>query len=103
MAAPSGTTWGSIVGGYGRIGIYTSVSSSATTTTVSVQVWFWSKYTVSDSSNKYYFDTASSATTSRGSVSIKTTVASGSGWSSTNQVKIGSSTFTYSRDKIFCS
>lgn len=97
MAAPSGTTWGSIVGGYGRIGIYTSVSSSATTTTVSVQVWFWSKYTVSDSSNKYYFDTASSATTSRGSVSIKTTVASGSGWSSTNQVKIGSSAFTYSR------
>lgn len=97
MAAPSGTTWGSIVGGKGRIGIYTSVSSSGTTTTVSVQVWFWSKYGVSDSSNTYYFDTASSASTNRGKVSIKTTVSSGSGWSSSNQVKIGSSTFTYTR------
>lgn len=100
MAAPSGITWGSIVGGYGRIGIYYSMSSTSTTTTVNVEVWFWSKYSVSDSSNTYYFDnlsSAGSATTSRGSVSISTTVASGTGWSTSNQQKLGSYTYTYTR------
>lgn len=100
MAAPSGTTWGSIAGGYGRIGIYYSMSSTNTTTTVSVEVWFWSKYSVSDSSNTYYFDnlsTAGTATTSRGSVSINTTVASGEGWSTSNQQRIGSYSYSYTR------
>lgn len=97
MAAPSGTTWGSTVGGYGCIGIYAGVSSSATTTTVSIQVWFWSKYSVSDTSNSYYFNAGSSATSLIGSRSIKTTVASGSGWSTSNQVLLGSSTFSYAR------
>lgn len=100
MAAPSGTVWGSIVGGYGRIGIYSAVSSTSTTTTVTVEVWFWSKYSVSDSNNAYYYDnlsSAGSATTSRGSVSISTTVDSGDGWSTSNQQKIGSYSYTYSR------
>lgn len=100
MAAPSGTVWGSIVGGYGRIGIYAGVSSTNTTTTVSVEVWFWSKYSVSDTSNSYYYDnlsTAGSATTKIGSVSINTSVDSGSGWSTSNQQKLGSSTYTYNR------
>lgn len=97
MAAPSGTTWGSTVGGRGRIGIYAGVSSSATTTTVSIRVWFWSKYSVSDTSNSYYFNAGSSATSLIGSRSIKTTVASGSGWSTSNQVLLGSSTFSYAR------
>lgn len=97
MAAPSGTKWGSTIGGYGCIGIYTGVSSTATQTKVNVEVWFWSKYSVSDSNNKYYFNTASSATTLIGSRSIKTTVDSGSGWSTSNQVKLGESTFTYTR------
>ena len=100
MAAPSGTTWGSIAGGYGRIGIYYSMSSTSTTTTVKVEVWFWSKYSVSDSSNTYYFDnlsTAGTATTSKGSVSINTTVASGDGWSTSNQQRLGSYTYTYTR------
>ena len=100
MAAPSGTVWGSIAGGYGRIGIYSSLSSTNTTTTVTVEVWFWSKYSVSDSNNAYYYDnlsSAGSATTSRGSVNINTTVASGDGWSTSNQQKIGSYSYTYSR------
>lgn len=100
MAAPSSTTWGSIAGGYGRIGIYYSLSSTNTTTTATVEVWFWSKYSVSDSSNTYYFDnlsTAGTATTSKGSVSINTTVASGEGWSTSNQQKIGSYTYSYTR------
>lgn len=97
MAAPSGTTWGSIAGGYGRIGIYTSVSSTATTTTVALETWFWSKYSVSDTNNSYYYSTASSATSLVGSRSIQTTVDSGGGWSTSNQVKLGSSTYNYPR------
>ncbi len=100
MAAPSGTVWGSIVGGYGRIGIYSKVSSTATTTTVNVEVWFWSKYSVSDTANSYYYNnlsTAGNATTLVGSVNINTTVDSGEGWSTSNQQKLGSSSYTYSR------
>lgn len=99
MAAPSGTSWGSEAGGYGRIGIYTGVSHTATKTSVTIEVWFWSKYSVTDSSNNYYYNSnASSATTNRGSVSIKTTVNSGGGWSTSNQVRIGGpTTYTYDR------
>lgn len=100
MAAPSGTVWGSIAGGYGRIGIYAGVSSTATQTTVTVEVWFWSKYSVSDTGNTLYYDNKSasgSATTSAGSVSISTTVDSGSGWSTSNQQKLKSYSYTYTR------
>ena len=102
MAAPSGIVWGSVVGGYGRIGIYSSVTSTNTQTTVKAEVWFWSKYSVSDSGNTLYYDildTAGSATTSKGAVAISTSVASGSGWSTSNQQRIGSYTHTYSRAK----
>ena len=84
MAAPSGTVWGSVVGSYGRIGIYTGISSTDTTTTLTVQIWFWSKYSVSDTKNNLYFDnlaSSGSASTNKGSVSISTTVDSGGGWS----------------------
>lgn len=101
MAAPAGTTWGSIVGGYGRIGINISVSDTATARTATLQVWFWSKYSVSDSSNTLYFDVSTSsgesATTSIGSKSISTTVSSGTGWSTSNQVKIYETTKSYTR------
>ena len=92
MAAPSGTIWGSTVGGYGRIGIYKSLSNTNTASTLTVQVWFWSKYTVDDDNNTLYYTLSSSsggsATDSKGSKNINTTVASGSGWSTTNQVKL---------------
>ena len=92
MAAPSGTVWGSTVGGYGRIGIYKSLSNTNTTSTLTVQVWFWSKYSVDDDNNTLYYTLSSSsggsATDSKGSKNINTTVASGSGWSTTNQVKL---------------
>lgn len=100
MAAPSGTTWGSIVGGYGRIGIYTSLSSTNTETTVSVQIWFWSKYSVSDTNNTLYFDnlgSSGSASTSKGAVSLNTTVDSGTGWSTSNQQLLKSYSYTYTR------
>ena len=100
MAAPSGIVWGSTVGSYGRIGIYTDVSSTSTETTVAVEVWFWSKYSVSDTSNTLYYDNRSSsgsATTSVGSVSINTTVDTGEGWSTSNQKKLKSYSYTYTR------
>lgn len=98
MAAPSGTVWGSIVGGYGKIGLYTKTSSTNTSTSVSVEVWFASKYSVSDTSNTLYFDnlaSSGSASTSKGSFSISTTVNSGSGWSTTNQVKLATYSYSY--------
>lgn len=100
MAAPSGTTWGSTVGSYGRIGIYTSLSSTNTETTLKVEIWFWSKYSVSDTSNTLYYDnraSSGSASTSRGACSISTTVASGDGWSTSNQKKLKTYTVTYTR------
>ena len=100
MAAPSGTVWGSIAGSYGRIGIYTSASSTATETTLTVQIWFWSKYSASDTGNTLYYDNLSStgsATTGRGSVSISTSVDSGEGWSTSNQKLLKTYTHKYTR------
>lgn len=98
MSAPSGTVWGSIVNSLGRLGIYTSASHTNTETTVYVEVWFWSKWSVQDTNNAYYFDVSTTtATTNRGSVSINHTVATGSGWSTSNQTLLGSYSYTYTR------
>lgn len=98
MAAPSGTTWGSAVSDKGRIGIYNSITDSGNSITVNTQVWFWSKWTVNDSTNTLYFNyEASSATTSRGSCSVNTTVSTGAGWSTTNQILLGSFTITHTK------
>lgn len=100
MAAPSNTVWGSIVGGYGRIGISATFTDTATTRKADIGVWFWSKYSVSDQYNTLYYDrklTSGTATTNRGNVAISTTVDSGSGWSTSNQVKIWSDSVTHTR------
>ena len=90
-------TWGSIVGGYGRIGIDVSISNSNTTSTVTFKVLFWSKYSVSDTSNTLYFDwNTSTATTSRGSKSISTTSDSG-GWNTKNQKLLYTTSTSYTR------
>ena len=83
-------TWGSIVGSYGRIGIQIlKVAEDDDSITFDISVWFWSKYSVSDSGNTLYANSnSSSATTSRGSRNIDTNVGSGSGWSTSNQQKI---------------
>lgn len=98
MAAPSGITWGSVVGDYGRIGIYVKFTDTATTRKVDIQVWFKSKYSVSDSSNNFYYNRkleSGAATTKRTISAIKTTVATGSGWSTSNEVKLWSDSCTY--------
>ena len=102
MAAPSGTVWGSAVGSgsQARIGLYITTSSSNTQTTISVQVWFWSKWGVDEhwGNNTLYFNFGStSATTSVGGVEFQTTVSTGSGWSTSNQVKIYSASHTYNK------
>ena len=105
MAAPSGTVWGSIVNGSssgrkGRLGIYVSVSSTATQTTVRTEVWFWTIYSCSDTNNNYYYSAGkgvTSATGSYGSCDIKHTVASGSGWSTSNQTRLHQTEYTYDR------
>lgn len=99
MAAPSGIVWGSVQNDYSRIGIYTKVTNENATTSLSVEVWYWSKWSTSDAYNAFYFDNLSSpgsATTSKGAVNVKTTVDTG-GWSTSNQVKIASYNYSYTR------
>lgn len=98
MAAPSGITWGSTVGDKGRIGIYAGVTHTATQTKVTIEVWFWSKWSVRDSSNQYYYNAgSSSATTLIGSKNISTTSDSG-GWSTVNQIRLaGPTSYTYNK------
>lgn len=99
MAAPSGTKWSSIFDGYGRLGIYTSIANSDDLkSTVTVQVWVWSKYSLKDTNNKLYFNNdSSSASTLIGSTNINHTVDTGEGWSTSNQTKIMTKTYTYTR------
>ena len=99
MAAPSGTVWGPIAGGMGRIGLYITTSSTATQTTATIDIWLYTKYSTSDSSNTlYYDDQQSNPSTDRGSVNINTT--SNNGWNVANQVRIKSGIkVTHSRGK----
>ena len=97
MAAPS--SWGNTVSDYGKIGISVNVTyPTATTASVSIEVWVATRYAATDSNNNFWFDdNAQSASTSRGSRSIKTTVNS-PGWSASNQQKIYTyPTFTVQR------
>ena len=86
MGAPS--SWGNVVSDYGRIGISVNVSyPTYTTASVSIEVWFYSKWTVKDTSNNFYFDDGvTSASTNRGKRSISTP--SNSSWSESNKVLI---------------
>lgn len=98
MAAPSGTSWASIINDKGRIGLYVGISNTNTTTTVTIQAWFWSKFGCSDKNNDLYFNNdASSATTLIGPVTIRHSVSSGSGWSTSNQTKLLERTYSYAR------
>lgn len=91
MAAPSSTKWSPIHGSgnkQDRLGIYFSLSNSATETTVNVELWYWTRYAVSDTNNDFYYDWDSYANTSLGSKNIQHS--SNSSWSTSNQTKIGS-------------
>ena len=99
MAAPTNTIWGNASTGsngyQGKIGVYVTTTSTDTTTTVSVDVYYWSQYSVGDSSNTFTC-TIGSDTKTWTSQSINTT--SNSSFSESNQVKIGSHSYTFNRD-----
>ena len=99
MAAPSGTVWGPIAGDMARLGLYITTSSTATQTTATIDIWLYTKYSVSDSSNTlYYDDQQSNPSTARGSVNVNTT--SNNGWNVANQIRIKSGIkITHSRGK----
>ena len=87
MAAPEATIWGPIVNDMARLGLYITTSSTATQTTATIDIWLYTKYSVSDTSNTlYYADQQSNPTTSHGSVNIQTT--SNNAWNELNQVRI---------------
>lgn len=101
MGAPSGIKWGSVVGDYGKIGIYRSESLTDTTISGTIEVWYGGKFNTSDSNNTFYYDnlaTAGSATTSKGSVNIVNSgVDDGTAWASVNEQKIASYSYSYTR------
>lgn len=103
MAAPtSNIVWGSIAGDYGQIGIYRNVTKSGSTASVNVQVWFWSKYSVTDANNDFLYNVGTNiteATTVIGAVNIKHTVSTGDGWSTSNQTKLIDETYSYTLSK----
>lgn len=99
MAAPDGISWSSVQNSFHRLGIYVSLTNTDTKTTVSIQTWLWTKWSLSDSLNEYYFN--NNATTAKTLVSknlkLSHTVSSGSGWSTSNQTKLGTHSYTYDR------
>lgn len=100
MATDYSHEYGSVVGGYGRLYFYITKTTDDTSVTINVDVCFWSKYSVSDTNNELFFDDRSSsgsATTSKGSKSIKTYDDNGSGWNASNAITLLSHKQTYSR------
>ena len=97
MAAPSGTSWGSVVTGSnsgqkGKIGIYVKTSSTNTAVKTTVQIWFWTIYSCYDKPIKLKYDAGedvtSASTTVVTSKDISHTVDTGDGWSTRNQTKL---------------
>lgn len=85
--------WGPIetTKNYGRIGISANVSCTDDdeNAMVTLEVWFWSKYSATDSNNNLYFDlNTTTASTYVGKVDIRTTHNSGSGWNAANKVHV---------------
>lgn len=100
MATDYSHEYGSVVGDYGRLYFYITKTTDDTSVTINVDICFWSKYSVSDTNNELFFDDRSSsgsATTSKGSKSIKTYNDSGSGWNASNAITLFSYKQTYSR------
>ena len=100
MAAPSATQWGAAIGSgnrLGRIGVNVYASNTNTTTTIYMDIWFWSKYSVSDSSNTFRYSFSNTSIVTIGSKSINHTVNTGTGWSANNQTLIGTYSSTFNR------
>lgn len=110
MAAPDKTIWGNIVSestSQAKIGIYIqnaatgSTSAASTSNRITIQVWLASKWSLIDSDYTFYFDDNATSATTLISDSvlpkINVKVATGSGWSDSNQVMLYEYTVTYNR------
>jgi uncharacterized repeat protein (TIGR02543 family) len=67
---------------------------------VNVQVWFWTIYSCNDTGNTFYYNAGTgvtAATASQGAVSIYHSVATGEGWSTSNQTRLLNKTYTYTK------
>lgn len=90
--------WSSAFGSgksYGKLGIAVTLNNTQTQTKVTVKLYYRSKFSVSDKSNKFYYDWDQSPGTSIGSKSINHT--SNTAWDSDNQTLIGTYTKTFER------
>ena len=92
-------TWGSVAGNYFKVGIeLVATSTTDTAVTLEARVWVSTKWSCSDSSNTFKFDWGmTSASTSRGSLSINHTSNSGGEYNSNNTKRYPVYTNTYSR------
>ena len=93
MPAPNDTTWGSAVASgvsEGEIGISRTYTDYGTFYRVTVQVWFWSKYTVSDTNNHCDLAVAIDGVNNilKSGVSASISHPSNSAWNTSNQTLI---------------
>lgn len=92
-------TWGSVAGNYFKVGIeLVATSTTDTAVTLEARVWVSTKWSCSDSSNTFRFDWGTtSASTSRGSLSISHKSNSGGEYNSSNTKQYTVYSNTYSR------
>ncbi len=109
MAAPSETIWGkeySTTTYFAfRLGLYVETVVSNAQVKANIQVWFWSQHSLNDDINLFYrvgqgittaFDEKNTYLVSRPHVNCP---ANGeAGWSTTNQIRLYSTSHTYQRD-----
>lgn len=95
MAAPSTTSWSSVQNSYYKLGINVSLSTADAKTTVTIDVWLWTKYTLTDNRNTYYFDNNATSATTVIATNKELSHTSSSSWSESNQTKLGSHTYEY--------
>lgn len=104
MSVYASNTWGSTDSNdRACIGLwFYEESNTATSYKFRADAWIWTKWAIHDSDNEWYWDikrgSAPAATTKYSSRDIYTTVSSGSGWSESNQQKIDSGTYTYTKE-----
>lgn len=100
MSAPSNTTWGNIIPNstgtvQGKIGIALTTATYPTYVYVKVEVYYWSRYSLSDSVNSFYADWTADAQPNWGSKPIS--CPSNSSWSTSNQCHLHTYENNFSR------
>ena len=97
MAAHENTVWSSVVNSRYKLGIYTKVSSTDTQSTVTIYVYLWSRWTLSDSYNNYYFNNNATSATTLEKSDISLSHPTDDDWSTKNQTLLATHTYTYDK------